>query len=74
MKLTCLGSVIVTFALVAGPTLANSAGPLWWVSVPTLKIGQSERVVGFELKATDASIQSMTHIPRGWYISIANDA
>jgi hypothetical protein len=44
------------------------------VSLPTLRIGAGERVVGFEFEVTSGRIAQITDIPIGWNISVDNDA
>lgn len=44
-----------------------------WLSVSALNI-EADRVVAFDLKASDGFIRSFPNVPRGWFISITNDA
>ncbi len=65
--------VVIGSVAAINPTLAAQTEPAWWVSAPELKVGRAERVIGFELDATNGFIGSVAHIPAGWYISIRND-
>jgi hypothetical protein len=44
------------------------------VSLPALRIGAGERVVGFDFDVTSGRIAQITDIPIGWNISADNDA
>ncbi len=44
-----------------------------WLSVSTQDVGGG-RVIAFDLKASDGSASSLPNVPRGWFLSITNDA
>jgi hypothetical protein len=70
---------IVPQAMIAGFLLSNQTmraqqqASVEWLSVPASNIGD-ERVIALDLKASDGAIRSFPNIPRGWFISITNDA
>jgi hypothetical protein len=44
------------------------------VSIPSLKLADGERVVGFEIHVESGKVAAAPNIPIGWSVSIDNDA
>jgi hypothetical protein len=65
--------------MIVGSLLANQTAHsqpqaiVEWMYVSALNTG-GDRVVAFDLKVSNGSIGSLPNIPRGWLISITNDA
>ena len=66
-------------AMVAGSFLANQTAraqppaDIEFLSVSALNT-EGDRVVAFDLKVSNGSIGSLPKIPKGWFISVTNDA
>jgi hypothetical protein len=58
----------------AAVTTRSAQSETVWLSVPFAKIGETERIVDFELKITGATIRSIPQVPEGWFLSLTNDA
>lgn len=66
-------ATIIIGLLFPGPGLRAQQQEVEWLSVLALNTG-GERIVAFDLKASDGSVKSLLSIPRGWFLSITNDA
>ena len=81
-RLALLFAVIATAFVIlisekAGGMRAGAAQPngqCVTASLPALRIGAGERVVGFDFEVTSGRIAQITDIPIGWNISVDNDA
>ncbi len=67
-----------TIAVIVGMLIASRGAQtqqqdVEWLSVSTPDIGGG-RIVAFDLKAFDGSTRSLPNVPRGWFLSITNDA
>jgi hypothetical protein len=69
-----LGCIAIAAALLlSGQKAIAQRAEVEFLSAPTLTTG-GDRVVAFDLTASDCSIGSLPNIPRGWFLSITNDA
>ena len=64
---------IVAALLLSGQKAPAQQAEVEFLSAPTLTTG-GDRIVAFDLRASDCSIRSLPNIPRGWFLSITNDA
>jgi hypothetical protein len=69
--LACI--VVVAGLLLSDQRVLAQQGEIDWLSAPTLNTG-GDRIVAFDLKAADCSVRSLPDVPRGWFLSITNDA
>lgn len=58
--------------LVGSPTFAKNSARIFWVSFPTIKLGDRERVVGFTCTITPGRILAFREFPDEWQVTIEN--
>jgi hypothetical protein len=73
MKLFVLLVVIACVSVPNQTVRAQQQARVEWLSVPASSIG-SDKVIAFDLKASDGVIRSFPNVPKGWFVSITNDA
>jgi hypothetical protein len=72
MKL--LASIAIVMGLILpGHGVRARQQEVEWLSVSNLNTA-GDRIVAFDLTASDGSIRSLPNIPRGWFLAITNDA
>jgi len=72
MKLSAHVAIALVLLLPIQEVLAQS-GEVELLSAPNLTTG-GDRIVAFDLKASDCTIRSLPKVPAGWFLSITNDA